>query len=122
MKSFNVTIREILEKEIAVKAETKEEAEKIINQMYLDSTIVLDSGDFNNYTEFKTKRISAKAYEKSKYKETDFKEEDLERGLSVVSPEHLAKVFNLPESEMQIDYSKHISPEQMDPIRPVTRS
>ena len=52
----------------------------------------------------------------------DFKEEDLERGLSVVSPEHLAKVFNLPESEMQIDYSKHISPEQMDPMRPVTRS
>lgn len=30
------------------------------------------------------------------------------------------KVFNLPGSEMQIDYSKHISPEQMDPIRPVT--
>ena len=78
MKSFNVTIREILEKEIAVKAETKEEAEKIINQMYLDSTIVLDSGDFSNYTEFKTKRISAKAYEKSKYKETDFNEEDCE--------------------------------------------
>ena len=76
MKSFNVTIREILEKEIAVKAETKEEAEKIINRMYLDSTIVLDSGNFNNYAEFKTKRISEKAYKNSKYKEIDFKEED----------------------------------------------
>lgn len=78
MKSFNVTIKEILEKEVAVKAETKEEAEEIIEKMYNDSLIVLDSGDFSNYIEFKTKRISAKTYEKSKYKETDFNEEDCE--------------------------------------------
>lgn len=79
MKSFSVTIQEILEKEIAVKAETKEEAEEIINQMYLDSTIVLDSGDFSNSVEFKTKRISAKAYEESTYKETDYRGRRLRR-------------------------------------------
>ena len=32
MKSFNVTIKEILEREVAVKAETKEEAEEIIEK------------------------------------------------------------------------------------------
>lgn len=46
--------------------------------MYLDSTIVLDSGNFNNYAEFKTKKNIGKAYKNSKYKEIDFKEEDYE--------------------------------------------
>ena len=41
--------------------------------MYLDSTIVLDSGNFNNYAEFKTKRISSKDYEESSCKEINFK-------------------------------------------------
>lgn len=73
MKSFNVTIKEILEREVAVKAETKEEAEEIIEKMYNESLIVLDSGDFCNYAEFKAKRISSKDYEESSCKEIDFK-------------------------------------------------
>lgn len=52
MKKFNVKVVETLSKVVEVKAETIEEAEKIVTNMYDNEEIVLDSGDYDNNVEF----------------------------------------------------------------------
>lgn len=46
MKTFKVTVREILEKTIEVKAKTEARAIDMVEEMYEDEQIVLDSGDY----------------------------------------------------------------------------
>lgn len=46
MKEFEVTISEMLEKTVSIEAETKEEAEQLIEEMWKDGDIILDADDF----------------------------------------------------------------------------
>ncbi len=52
----------------------------------------------------------------------DFKKEDIEAVLAAISPSNLASVFNVPETEFQIDYTKQITAEEMSKIRPISIS
>lgn len=46
MKEYLVSVQEILEKQIIVKAESEEEAYQKVKEMYDNEEIVLDSQDF----------------------------------------------------------------------------
>lgn len=46
MKEYSVSVQEILEKQIIVKAESEEEAYQKVKEMYDNEEIVLDSQDF----------------------------------------------------------------------------
>lgn len=46
MKEFDVTITETLQKTVSIEAETKEEAEQLIAEMWDNSDIILDADDF----------------------------------------------------------------------------
>ena len=45
MKNYKVKIREVLEREITVKAESEEDAERIATEMYNEEEVVLDYND-----------------------------------------------------------------------------
>ena len=72
MKSFNVEIKETLAKNIAVKANSLEEAEEKIKKLYKSEDIVLDSDDFDGEVEYDTTEISEKEFEEANWKEYDF--------------------------------------------------
>lgn len=46
MKEYEVTITETLQKTVSIEAESREEAERLIEDMWKDSEIILDSDDF----------------------------------------------------------------------------
>lgn len=46
MKSYNVTITEILEKTVTVEAESADEAEEIVKDAWKSEEYILDSDDF----------------------------------------------------------------------------
>lgn len=46
MKEYEVTITETLQKTVSIEAESSEEAERLIEDMWKDSEIILDSDDF----------------------------------------------------------------------------
>lgn len=46
MKEFDVTITETLQKTVSIEAETKEEAEQLVQEMWDNSDIILDTDDF----------------------------------------------------------------------------
>lgn len=59
MKEYEVTITETLQKTVSIEAESREEAERLIEDMWKDSEIILDSDDFYDvaYTAGKEKEI-----------------------------------------------------------------
>ena len=52
----------------------------------------------------------------------DFNKKDVDAVLAAISPANLAAVFGVPEAAFQIDYTKEITPEELDKIRPVSTS
>lgn len=46
MKEYEVTITETLQKTVSIEAESREDAERLIEDMWKDSEIILDSDDF----------------------------------------------------------------------------
>lgn len=46
MKEFNVIITETLQKELTIKANSREEAQTLVKQKWNDSIYILDSSDF----------------------------------------------------------------------------
>lgn len=52
MRKFNVKVVETLSKIIEVEAETMEEAQDIVMDMYNNEEVVLDAGDYDNDVEF----------------------------------------------------------------------
>ena len=59
MKEYEVTITETLQKTVSIEAESREEAERLIEDMWKDSEIILNSDDFYDvaYTAGKEKEI-----------------------------------------------------------------
>ncbi len=59
MKEYEVTITETLQKTVSIEAESREEAERLIEDMWKDSEIILDSDDFYDvsYADGKEKEI-----------------------------------------------------------------
>ena len=62
MKEYEVTITETLQKTVSIEAESREEAERLIEDMWKDSEIILDSDDFYDvaYTAGNEKEIERK--------------------------------------------------------------
>ncbi|MCD7920584.1 MAG: DUF3846 domain-containing protein [Clostridiales bacterium] len=54
MKEYDVTITETLEKTVTVEAESREEAEELVEQNWNDSLYILDADDFS-HVDFETK-------------------------------------------------------------------
>lgn len=50
----------------------------------------------------------------------DYKPEDIDAVLSAISPSNFAEVFGVPETEFQIDYTEHITSEEMNKLRVTT--
>ncbi|MDT8375398.1 MAG: DpnD/PcfM family protein [Mariprofundaceae bacterium] len=46
MKTFEIEINELLSRVLEVKADNEDEAQSIVEKMYKDEDIVLDSSDF----------------------------------------------------------------------------
>lgn len=57
MKEYEVTITETLQKTVSIEAESREEAERLIEDMWKDSEIILDSDDFYDVAYTASKEI-----------------------------------------------------------------
>ena len=65
MKEYEVTITETLQKTVSIEAESREEAERLIEDMWKDSEIILDSDDFYDVAYTASKEIERKIRWKS---------------------------------------------------------
>jgi hypothetical protein len=51
----------------------------------------------------------------------DYKQEEIEATLDVVSPSNLAAVFGMPEAEFQINCRQYLTPEEIDKLTVVAK-
>jgi hypothetical protein len=51
----------------------------------------------------------------------DYKQEEVDATLNVISPSNLATIFGIPETEFQIDCREHLTSEEIDKLTIVAK-